>query len=178
MELQNVTQSINDNLKAFDLDDWASLKETEQKQLIKLETYFKECESIYENCQSQIKGIKLDIRNISKMANVGKSTIYNSSNLIKPYVESRVAQLSNRNTDVQLKEMMESYTELKKVFENNINVFVHKKNYELEIEKLEKEIDNQRLKIEFLLTERARLNEENMKLKNELNKSKKIKILD
>lgn len=88
------------NIKNFDL-----LKSQEQKHLISIEKYLQNCNELLNDAKKNIKQIELSMRGVCRGANISKTTVYNSSDILRKYVDNRLTELEY-NIDIVSKDRL------------------------------------------------------------------------
>ncbi|GEM_PF-5834703 len=92
-------------LQKYNIQDFHILKSQEQKQLILIEKYLQKCNELLDDAKKNIKKIELSMRGVCRGANLSKSTVYNSSNILRKYVDNRLTELEY-NIDIVSKDKL------------------------------------------------------------------------
>ena len=177
--------TIEQKIKKFILDfglneiDISSPKVFSQLTLI--ENFFEQQEMDQEYYYHKLKNArKLSISKVSEATEISRSSIYNSPNILQLYIESRINILAEKDIS-GLSEMKNSEEKIKLLSRVNdglrqeiINGFenkMHTENLQSEIELLSKRRKSD-------ISEIHHLNQEILKLKNELKEYKKRNVIN
>ncbi len=175
MEESSITKLVSIKLKNFKVDDFDTLKPSQQSQLIKIETYFQICNEHYENALQYLSKIDLTIRGICKEAEVGKSTVYNSPDTLLKYIEKRTEELECNNEFIvsgKLKGMEDEIKNQQALIDNLIVDNIEYMNQKMLIENLKKENERLLKQREIHNKEKSDLIKKNNELSIELRKVK------
>lgn len=93
--LKNIVESL---LKAYNLENFEELPSNVQKHLMKIEEYFRKCESTYLEAKEKLDIINLSQRGISSNTGISRTT-FNRNEILNKYIANRV---KNLKSNVQL----------------------------------------------------------------------------
>ncbi|MBU3201574.1 hypothetical protein LL037_03690 [Clostridium estertheticum] len=162
-------------LQKYNMHEYDILKPQEQKQLIMIESYLQNCNELINHAKDSIKKIDLSMRGVCKGANIGKSTVYNSSNVLRKYIDSRLTEFEYNIDIVSKNKLSTLQDENKKLSNLNDKLILDNiefMNIKIQNEELNRIQDSLRREKEVLLFEKQELKSKNNNLLVQLKKEK------
>ena len=103
--------------------DYQSLRTSLKEELTLLERFFQEFTKRQMDIVAEIKGLKLNLVNVSERAGVTRSTIYNNSEVLKVYIGLRIKEIEEKDMFSQRKlENKEKEVELLNEYVKNMRI--------------------------------------------------------
>jgi uncharacterized ubiquitin-like protein YukD len=154
VETENIEYKLKENLQRFSIEGYDQVKPSVKEQLLNIEKYLIDCEEKISSTVEILNSINLTVRGIANESGVSKSTIYNSPDFLKKYIEERVNEISKKDlfSKEKVQHLQNQVGELQNLLDKMTIDIIKFENLSISKEKLEKEVAR--------LTNKAELNNE------------------
>lgn len=178
-ERSEIINLVEKKTEKFSIGSYNNLKNSIQKNLVKIEKYFQLLEHNHCEIKNNIKKYsKINTLNIAEGSSLSRSTIYANPNTLGVYVEERIKEI--KENDIlgieKVKLLKEEKREFTHLFEGLKQNIIETHFQTLKIEELESEVQALNSEKENLILELNRMKNEYNKLKNSPSRNNIIKL--